>query len=117
MKKLEIQQLTTLDRLIHEPARLMIVALLYTVENADFLFLQRETGLSKGNLSIHLSKLEQAGYVQIEKTYRGKLPLTLCTLTETGREAFQNYRQRLLYLVSATGNNDVPPALNLAPAE
>ncbi|MGB9737940.1 winged helix-turn-helix domain-containing protein [Chloroflexus sp.] len=116
MKKLDMQQLNTLDRLIHEPARLMIMTLLYTVEEADFLFLQRTTGLSKGNLSVHLSKLEQAGYVQIKKTYRGKLPLTLCALTDSGREAFQRYRQNILHLVTAT-DDDVPPALSLAPAE
>lgn len=114
--KLQLHQLATLDRLIHEPARLMIVALLYTVESADFLFLQRETGLSKGNLSVHLAKLEQAGYVRIEKTYRGKLPLTLCSLTETGREAFQQYRRSLHHLVAATGDGNEPPAMTPAPA-
>ncbi|WP_298404640.1 transcriptional regulator [uncultured Chloroflexus sp.] len=101
---------------IHEPARLMIVALLYTVDSADFLFLQRETGLSKGNLSVHLAKLEQAGYVRIEKTYRGKSPLTLCSLTETGKEAFQYYWCSLHHLVAATGNSDEPPAIMPAPA-
>ncbi|OAN37151.1 ArsR family transcriptional regulator [Chloroflexus islandicus] len=111
-----MHQLASLDRLIHEPARLMIVALLYTVESADFLFLQRETGLSKGNLSVHLAKLEQAGYVQIEKTYRGKLPLTLCSLTETGREAFQHYRRSLHHLVAATGDDNERPAMTPAPA-
>ncbi|MCX7860919.1 transcriptional regulator [Chloroflexus sp.] len=114
--KLQMHQLASLDRLIHEPARLMIVALLYTVESADFLFLQRETGLSKGNLSVHLSKLEQAGYVQIEKTYRGKLPLTLCTLTEAGREAFQHYRRSLHHLVAATDDSNTPPAIVPTPA-
>lgn len=116
MMKLQMHQLISLDRLIHEPARLMIVALLYTVESADFLFLQRETGLSKGNLSVHLAKLEQAGYVRIEKTYRGKLPLTLCSLTETGREAFQHYRRSLHHLVAATGDGNEPPAMKPAPA-
>lgn len=103
---LHIQNLSELDRLIHEPARLMIVALLYTVARADFLFLQHELGLSKGNLSVHLSKLEQAGYVQIEKTYRGKLPLTVCALTDDGRSAFQQYRAALQHLVVATQASD-----------
>ena len=78
------RQLSEVDRLIHEPARTLIVTILYAVECSDFLYLQRETGLTKGNLSAHLSKLEEAGYVHIEKTYRGKIPLTLCRLTEKG---------------------------------
>lgn len=104
--KIELNGLVELDRLIHEPARLMIVALLYTVATADFLFLQRETQLSKGNLSVHLAKLDQAGYITIEKTYRGKLPLTLCTLTDTGRAAFQRYRRHMQQLVAATQDAD-----------
>jgi DNA-binding transcriptional ArsR family regulator len=87
-----LRDLATLDRDIHEPARLVIVATLYAVEEADFLFLQRETELTKGNLSSHLTKLEQAGYVEIEKTFRGKIPLTICRLSKAGREAFQRYR-------------------------
>jgi DNA-binding MarR family transcriptional regulator len=87
--------LVEVDRLIHEPARLVVVAILHAVENADFLYLQRETGLTKGNLSSHLSKLEEAGYVEIEKTYQGKLPLTICRLTEKGRAAFEAYRKHM----------------------
>lgn len=87
------------DRIVHEPARLMILAILYTVESADFLYLQNETGLTKGNLSSHLSKLEEAGYIEVEKTYRGKIPLTICRLTENGRNAFANYRNQLKQFV------------------
>lgn len=83
------------DRLIHEPARLVITTILYTVESADFLYLLRETGLTKGNLSSHLSKLEGAGYLVIEKTFEGKLPRTICRLTEAGRAAFDAYRAQL----------------------
>lgn len=90
-----LRGLLDLDRVIHEPARLTIVAILSAVESADFLYLQRETGLTRGNLSAHLSKLEDAGYVSIEKTYRGKVPLTLCRLTETGQAALKQYRQQL----------------------
>lgn len=90
-----LRDLLELDRLIHEPARLMILSILAVVESADFLYLQRETGLTKGNLSAHLSKLEAAGYVGIEKTYRGKVPLTLCRLTREGQAALDDYRQRL----------------------
>jgi DNA-binding transcriptional ArsR family regulator len=90
-----LRSVTELDRLIHEPARLLIVTILATVASADFLFLQRETGLTKGNLSAHLSKLEEAGYVKIEKTFKGKLPLTVCKLTTSGKKALIHYRQQL----------------------
>jgi DNA-binding transcriptional ArsR family regulator len=89
----KIQRLAEIDRIIHEPGRLMIVALLAAVEEADFQYLRQTTGLTQGNLSVHLSKLEEAGYVAIEKTFRGKYPLTLCRLTESGREALGNYRR------------------------
>ncbi len=90
------------NRLIHEPARLMILTILYAVEAADFLYLQNETGLTKGNLSSHLSKLEEAQYIAIEKTYRGKIPLTLCRLTETGKAAYEEYRSQLKHFVDRT---------------
>jgi DNA-binding transcriptional ArsR family regulator len=83
------------DRIIHEPARLTIVALLSGAREADFLFLQRESGLTKGNLSSHLIKLEEAEYIEIEKTFRGKIPLTLVRLTAKGREAFRDYRKTM----------------------
>jgi DNA-binding transcriptional ArsR family regulator len=87
--------LAELDRNIHEPGRLAIVALLYSLVSADFLFLLRETELSKGNLSSHLAKLEQVGYVEIEKRFRGKIPLTVCRLTAQGRTAFETYQTTL----------------------
>jgi DNA-binding MarR family transcriptional regulator len=93
--------LTSVDRLIHEPSRSVILAVLSAVQSADFLYLLRETGLTKGNLTVHLSKLEAAGYIKIEKTYRGKLPLTLCSLTEQGRLAFENYRNQLKQFLKA----------------
>ena len=89
------RSLLDVDRLIHEPSRSAILAVLSAVQSADFLYLLRETGLTKGNLTVHLSKLEAAGYIKIEKTYRGKLPLTLCSMTEDGRLAFENYRKQL----------------------
>lgn len=89
----EIQQLAGIDRVIHEPARLMIVALLAAVEEADFQYLHQTTGLTKGNLSVHLSKLENAGYVAITKTFRGKYPLTICRLTERGGAVLEEYRK------------------------
>jgi len=89
----EVSPLTEIDRLIHEPARLMIMTHLYVVESADFLFLQRQTGLTWGNLSSHISKLETSGYVKVEKEFVGKKPHTMLHLTEKGRAAFQKYRQ------------------------
>lgn len=93
------RRFANLDRVVHEPARLAIMAALYTMESADFLYLLQATGLSKGNLSSHLMKLEGAGYVEIEKSFRGKVPQTVCTLTQGGRQAFHAYRQRLRQVV------------------
>lgn len=98
----DLRTVTTLDRLIHEPARLLIVTILSSAASADFLFLQRETGLTKGNLSAHLSKLEEAGYVKIEKTFKGKLPLTVCKLTSMGQKALKVYREQLQDFMNKT---------------
>ncbi len=93
--------ITSLDPLIHQPTRLLILTTLYPVERADFLYLRKETRLTKGNLSAHTAKLEAAGYVEIEKTYAGKRPLTIYTMTEQGRRAFDAYRQQLQTLAAA----------------
>jgi DNA-binding transcriptional ArsR family regulator len=98
----DLRSLSDVDRIIHEPSRSIILAILDAVESADFLYLQRETGLTKGNLSVHLSKLEEAGYVNIEKTYRGKIPLTLCRMTAEGRKAFAVYRKQLKKFIENT---------------
>ncbi len=95
MGKEDLQPIAEIDRLIHEPARLMILALLYVVESADFLFLIRQTGLTGGNLSSHLSRLEAAGYIDIEKEFVDKKPHTMLRLTEEGRAAFQEYVQSM----------------------
>lgn len=87
--------MSELNRVIHEPARLTIVAVLSSIKEADFLYLLRETGLTKGNLSTHLFRLEEAGYVEIEKTFRGKVPLTLVRLSSAGKAAFQEYRKSM----------------------
>lgn len=94
--------MTELDRFIHEPARLKIVALLAAVKESDFLWLLNESGLTKGNLSGHLARLEEAQYVEIEKTYRGKVPLTLLRLTRKGRTAFEAYRREMNGLLART---------------
>ena len=92
--------MTDLDRLLHEPARLVIVALLSGLKEADFLHLLRESSLTKGNLSSHLSRLEEAGYIEIEKTFRGKIPLTLVRLTKTGRAALRDYKKAINSLLA-----------------
>jgi DNA-binding transcriptional ArsR family regulator len=89
------EEIAELDRLIHEPARLAILTALSACASADFLFLQRLTGLTKGNLSSHLSKLEGANLVQIDKQFVGKMPNTSVRLTRTGRTAIERHWQQL----------------------
>lgn len=89
------RDLDGLDRLVHEPARLVIMALLSPAESADFLYLLRQSGLTKGNLSSHLGKLEQAGYVEIRKGYNGKVPHTEIRLSDAGRTAYKRYRAQM----------------------
>jgi DNA-binding MarR family transcriptional regulator len=84
-----------LDRLVHEPGRLAIMTVLSSVKDADFLFLLRATGLTKGNLSSHLSKLEEAGLVEIEKRFIRKKPNTTVSLTQAGRERIAEHWDRL----------------------
>jgi DNA-binding MarR family transcriptional regulator len=91
----DLRSISGVDRLVHEPARLMVLALLYVVESADFTFLMTQTGLTWGNLSSHLSKLEEAGYIEVEKEFKGKKPHTMLHLTEEGREAFREYRRSM----------------------
>ena len=90
-----VRDINDLDRVVHEPARLMIVTILSVVEAADFVYLLHETELNKGTLSSHLARLEESGYVEIEKTYRGKVPRTLLRLTPAGRVAFEDYRKKM----------------------
>ena len=91
----DLRPIADIDRIIHEPARLMILALLYVVESGDFTFLMRQTGLTWGNLSSHMSKLEEAGYIEVEKEFVGRKPHTMLHLTDEGRAAFQAYRQSM----------------------
>ena len=83
--------LADLDKLVHEPARLAVMALLYVVDSASFTFVMNQTGLTWGNLSTHLSKLEAAGYLAVEKSFVGKRPNTDLSLTPVGRAAFSEY--------------------------
>jgi len=88
-----------IDRIIHEPARLNIMLFLYVVEKADFVYLVHKTGLTRGNLSVHLQKLEQSEYVQITKEFVNRMPHTLIQLTPKGRNAFTSYRETIKSLL------------------
>jgi DNA-binding MarR family transcriptional regulator len=88
-------QLHDVDRLIHEPARYNIMALLYVIKRAEFLFVRNQTHLTPGNLSSHLSKLQDVGYLKIQKEFVGKIPKTFLSLTKQGREAFESYRNKM----------------------
>ena len=91
----ELKPLAGIDKLIHEPARLMILATLHVVETADFLFVERQTGLTRGNLSAHMSKLEAAGYIEITKEFVDKIPRTLLRITDEGRAALLDYTDNM----------------------
>jgi DNA-binding MarR family transcriptional regulator len=91
----DLTRIAEVNRVLHEPTRLQITALLYTLESAEFIFVMNHLGLTWGNLSAHLSKLEEAGYVEITKGYKGKRPQTTLHLTEEGRAAFREYAQSM----------------------
>jgi DNA-binding MarR family transcriptional regulator len=91
----ELHPLADINQVIHASARLMVLTYLYVVESVDYVFLVRLTGLTWGNLSTHLTKLEEVGYVAINKEFRGKKPHTTISLTEQGRIAFREYRKSL----------------------
>jgi DNA-binding MarR family transcriptional regulator len=86
-----MQTILELDRVIHEPARLVILTVCNSAEEVEFKFLEATTGLSKGNLSSHISKLEQVGYVEVIKAFRKKIPVTSFKITKAGREALAVY--------------------------
>jgi len=95
----DLQPIADVDRTIHSPSRLMILAYLYVAESADFVFLMRQTGLTRGNLSSHMSKLEAAGYIKVTKEFVDRKPLTLLQLTGRGRAAFRAYRQSMMQVL------------------
>jgi len=87
--------LVDIDRVIHAPARLMVLTYLYAVDHVDYVFLTHLTGLTWGNLSSHISKLEEAGYVEVEKKFVDKKPHSIIRLTEQGRTAFKDYKEQM----------------------
>ena len=80
-----------LNPLLHSELRLAVMSILIGVESADFVFIRQQTGATAGNLSVQLDKLAKADYIEIEKTFRGKMPCTVCRITDTGRDAFAEY--------------------------
>lgn len=84
-----------LDPLLHSELRLAVMSLLVGVESADFVYLRQQTGATAGNLSVQIDKLSKADYIAVEKTFRNKMPRTVCRITETGREAFAAYVEAL----------------------
>jgi DNA-binding transcriptional ArsR family regulator len=97
--KMSHEEILQLNPVIHAPTRLAILSLLITVENANFSFLKEATGTSDGNLSTHLTKLETSGFINIEKSFKGKKPQTICAITPKGRKAFLNYLERMEHIV------------------
>lgn len=95
-----VQTVCDIDRIIHEPARFLIMANLFTADEADFLCLQQQTGLTRGNLSSHLNKLENAGFVKIEKLFVDRIPKTLIHITNLGRAAFKVYRHNIKQILA-----------------
>ena len=91
----ELKPIADIDRAIHSPARLKILAFLSVVESADFTFLMNQTGLTRGNLSSHLSKLEEVGYISIKKEFVDRVPRTLISLTDEGKSAIHTYRENM----------------------
>ena len=100
VQETELHPLANIDHVIHAPARLMMMTYLYVVESVDFIFLMRLTGLTWGNLSSHLSTLEKSEYVNIEKKFIQKKSHTMVSLTEKGRQAFKEYKQGLLQVLT-----------------
>ena len=90
----EYAVLARLDKLVHNPGRLAVLAVLAGCESADFTFLEQTTGLNKGTLSKHLTALEEAGYLEITKRFKGRMPNTSVRLTARGRKAFRTYRRQ-----------------------
>jgi len=95
-------ELLKLNRLIHDPGRLLILTFLYPVAKLDYLELKKRIRFSAGNLSSHLSKLEKAGYVLIQKGFKGKYPITVCSMTKRGREALALYAEMLRQITKVT---------------
>lgn len=87
--------LKPLNPLLHSELRLAMMSILLGVEQADFVYLKQQTGASAGNLSVQIDKLQKAGYITVEKSFRGKMPCTICRITTEGINAFEEYVEAL----------------------
>ena len=87
--------LRELNPLLHSQLRLAIVSILLSVDEADFVYLKEQTGATAGNLSVQIDKLSKAGYVEVTKTFKGKMPCTICKITPQGVDAFEEYVESL----------------------
>lgn len=87
--------LPKLDPLLHSELRLAVISLLAGVDEADFTYLKEQTGATSGNLSVQIDKLSEAGYISVEKGFKGKMPRTTCRITPVGTEAFRSYIKAL----------------------
>ncbi len=94
------QNILDIDPIIHAPIRLAVLSILAAAKEAQFTYLKEAVNASDGNLSTHLTKLEDAGYIKIEKTFKGKKPQTTCAITEKGRKAFVSYVDNLEKLIN-----------------
>ncbi|CCZ82562.1 winged helix-turn-helix domain-containing protein [Odoribacter laneus] len=92
-----------LDPLLHSELRLAVMSILISVEEADFVFIKEQTKATSGNLSVQIDKLSKAGYIEITKTFKGKMPQTLCRLTPIGRQALENYIEALKSYIGNIG--------------
>lgn len=94
-----------LDPLLHSELRLAVMSLLAGVDEADFTYLKKQTGATSGNLSVQIDKLTAAGYITVEKGFKGKMPRTACRITPTGQEAFQGYVEALQEYLTTSKEN------------
>ena len=89
-----------LDPVLHSELRLAVISLLAGVESADFTYIKKQTGATSGNLSVQIDKLSAAGYITVEKGFKGKMPCTTCSITPAGLEAFRSYVEALKEYIS-----------------
>ena len=95
----DVQAIVDIDRTVHSPARLMVLAYLAAVESVDFIFLMKQVNLTRGNLSSHLKTLEAAGYIAVQKEFVDRMPRTLIQLTDEGRDAIHAYREQMRTII------------------
>ncbi|WP_298612321.1 transcriptional regulator [uncultured Odoribacter sp.] len=92
-----------LDPLLHSELRLAIMSILISVEEADFVFIKEQTKATAGNLSVQIDKLNKAGYIEVTKTFKGKMPQTICRITANGKHALENYIEALKSYIGNIG--------------